>query len=58
MDEVFRVPLTAFMNPRMVEVREVDTPGGRREVRSYHLANRQIWGLAAHILEDLFDRLR
>ena len=57
-DEVFRVPLSAFLNPRMMEVQELETPGSRRQVRSYHLANRQIWGLAAHIVEDLIERLR
>jgi 8-oxo-dGTP pyrophosphatase MutT (NUDIX family) len=56
--EIFRVPLSAFANPRMVEEREVAFADGIRRVRAYHLGNRLIWGVAAHILEDLLDRLR
>ncbi len=54
--EVFRVPLSAFANPTLVE--ETSVPGSTVRVRGYHVGRRILRGLAAHILEDLLDRLR
>jgi NUDIX domain len=56
--EVFRVPLAAFGNPRLVEEFEEVTAGGVRRVRAYHLGSRRVWGVAAGIIEDLLARLR
>src|SRR4030095_16782616 len=51
--EVFNLPLTAFANPRLVEERTVELDGRRRQIRIYHVGNRQIWGLTARILQNL-----
>ena len=55
--EVFSLPLTAFANPRLVEDRTVRIDGVPRNLRIYHVANRQIWGLTARILQNLLERL-
>jgi len=55
--EVFSIPLTAFANPRMVEERAVSLDGRRRDIRIYHVGNRQIWGLTARVLQNLLIRL-
>jgi 8-oxo-dGTP pyrophosphatase MutT (NUDIX family) len=55
--EVFSLPLTAFANPRLVEEREVLLDGVRRNLRIYHIGNRQIWGLTARVLQNLLVRL-
>jgi 8-oxo-dGTP pyrophosphatase MutT (NUDIX family) len=55
--EIFRLPLTAFANPRMVEEREVLLDGAPRTLRIYHVGNRQIWGLTARVLQNLLVRL-
>lgn len=55
--EVFRLPLSAFTNPRLVEDREVTYDGVRRAVRIYHVGSRQIWGVTARILQILLARL-
>ena len=55
--EVFSVPLTAFANPRLVEERTVEVDGRRRDLRIYHVGNRQIWGLTARILQNLLIRV-
>lgn len=55
--EVFNLPLTAFANPRLVEERTVELDGRRRQIRIYHVGNRQIWGLTARILQNLLVRV-
>ncbi len=55
--EIFRLPLTAFANPRMVEEREVLLNGVPRSLRIYHVGNRQIWGMTARVLQNLLIRL-
>jgi 8-oxo-dGTP pyrophosphatase MutT (NUDIX family) len=55
--EVFRLPLSAFGNPSLVEDRQVVYNGVRRNVRVYHVGRRQIWGLTAQILQNLLVRL-
>lgn len=55
--EVFSLPLSAFANPRLVEERTVTVNGDEREIRIYHIGNRQIWGLTARILQNLLVRL-
>lgn len=55
--EVFSLPLSAFANPRAVEEREVLIEGRPREIRIYHIGNRQIWGLTARILQNLLVRI-
>jgi 8-oxo-dGTP pyrophosphatase MutT (NUDIX family) len=55
--EIFRLPLSAFTNPRLAEDREVVYDGVRRSVRIYHVGNRQIWGVTARILHVLLARL-
>ena len=55
--EAFRVPLTAFANPRLVEDRTIRIDGAERVIRVYHVGSRQIWGLTARILQNLLERL-
>ena len=55
--EVFNLPLAAFANPRLVEERTVELDGRRRQIRIYHIGNRQIWGLTARILQNLLVRV-
>jgi 8-oxo-dGTP pyrophosphatase MutT (NUDIX family) len=55
--EVFSLPLSAFANPRLVEDRTIKINGDEREIRIYHIGNRQIWGLTARILQNLLERL-
>ena len=55
--EVFSLPLTAFANPRMMEDRTVKIDGVPRQLRIYHVGNRQIWGLTARILQNLLIRV-
>lgn len=55
--EAFRVPLTAFANPRLVEDRRIKIDGKEREIRVYYVGSRQIWGLTARILQNLLARL-
>lgn len=55
--EDFRVPLSAFAHPRMVEDRRVSIDGVERTIRVYHVGSRQIWGLTARILQLLLSRL-
>jgi len=55
--EVFNLPLSAFANPRLVEERTVELDGRRRQIRIYHIGNRQIWGLTARILQNLLVRV-
>ncbi|MEA2600533.1 MAG: hypothetical protein QOF89_1525 [Acidobacteriota bacterium] len=55
--EVFSLPLSAFSNPKMVEERDVLINGAQRNLRIYHVGNRQIWGLTARILQNLMIRL-
>ncbi len=55
--EAFRVPLSAFANPRLVEDRTIKIDGVEREIRVYYVGSRQIWGLTARILQNLVERL-
>lgn len=55
--EVFRVPLTALANPRLIEEQEVKLEGRVRRLRIYHVGQRRVWGLTARILENLLGRL-
>jgi 8-oxo-dGTP pyrophosphatase MutT (NUDIX family) len=55
--EAFKVPLTAFANPRLVEDRTVLLDGHQRTFRVYHVGSRQIWGLTARLLQNLLERL-
>ncbi|HYG62662.1 MAG TPA: CoA pyrophosphatase [Thermoanaerobaculia bacterium] len=55
--EVFSLPLSAFANPRLVEERTITLNGVDRDIRIYHIGNRQIWGLTARILQNLLQRL-
>jgi 8-oxo-dGTP pyrophosphatase MutT (NUDIX family) len=55
--EVFSLPLSAFANPRLVEERTIKINGVDRDIRIYHIGNRQIWGLTARILQNLLQRL-
>ena len=55
--EAFRVPLSAFANPRMVEDRTVVIEGTERVLRVYHVGSRQIWGLTAGIVQNLLQRI-
>jgi len=55
--EVFRLPLSAFANPKLVEERPVSFNGVERTLRIYHVGRRQIWGLTARILQNLLVRL-
>jgi 8-oxo-dGTP pyrophosphatase MutT (NUDIX family) len=55
--EVFRLPLAAFANPKLVEERPVKINNVERMLRIYHVGGRQIWGLTARILQNLLVRL-
>jgi 8-oxo-dGTP pyrophosphatase MutT (NUDIX family) len=55
--EIFRLPLSAFENPRLIEDRDVVYEGVRRSVRIYHVGSRQVWGVTARILQLLLARL-
>ena len=55
--EIFSLPLKAFSNPQLVEDRTVKINGQKRQIRIYHVAGRQIWGLTARILQNLLVRL-
>jgi 8-oxo-dGTP pyrophosphatase MutT (NUDIX family) len=55
--DVFKLPLSAFANPRMIEEREVKVNDVRRMLRIYHVGQRQVWGLTARILQNLLFRL-
>lgn len=56
-DEVFPVPLSAFVNPQLVEDRPVTIDGQERMLRIYHVGGRQVWGLTARIIQNLLQRL-
>jgi 8-oxo-dGTP pyrophosphatase MutT (NUDIX family) len=56
-DEVFRVPLSAFANPALIEDRRVLVNDRERTLRIYHVGKRQVWGLTAGVLHDLLLRL-
>ncbi len=55
--EIFSLPLKAFSNPQLIEDRTVKVNGQKRQIRIYHVAGRQIWGLTAKILQNLLTRL-
>jgi 8-oxo-dGTP pyrophosphatase MutT (NUDIX family) len=55
--EIFSLPLSAFVHPSLIEDRTVKINGQKRPIRIYHVANRQIWGLTARILQNLLVRL-
>jgi 8-oxo-dGTP pyrophosphatase MutT (NUDIX family) len=55
--DIFRLPLSAFANPRLVEEREVLLNGVARSLRIYHIGQRTIWGLTARVLQNLLVRL-
>lgn len=56
-EEIFSVPISAFLNPSMVEDRAVAIDGQQRLMRVYHLGGRQVWGLTARIVQNLLLRL-
>ena len=55
--EVFNVPLSAFINPRLVEDQAVSINGQLRLLRVYHIGNHRVWGLTARIIQLLLQRL-
>lgn len=55
--ETFSVPLLEFANPRLVEERLVVINGKERLLRSYHVGDRQVWGLTARVVQNLMQRL-
>lgn len=55
--EAFNVPLAEFADPGVIEDREVVLEGRTRELRIYHVAGRQVWGLTARVLQNLMERL-
>lgn len=56
-EEIFAVPVSAFVNPSLVEDRAVSIDGQERLMRIYHIGGRQVWGLTARIVQDLLSRL-
>ena len=56
-DEIFPVPITAFVNPQLVEDRPVVVDGKESMHRVYHVGGRQVWGLTARIVQNLLVRL-
>jgi 8-oxo-dGTP pyrophosphatase MutT (NUDIX family) len=55
--EVYRVPLRALADPRLVEDRRIVFNGVPRQVRVYHFGAIQIWGVTARIVQALLARL-
>lgn len=55
--DVFSVPLSALVNPTLVEDRAVVIDGVERSLRIYHVGRRKIWGLTARVLQNLLRRL-
>lgn len=55
--EVFSLPLSALVNPSLVEDRRVRLDGVERSLRIYHVGRHQIWGLTARVLQNLLLRL-
>jgi 8-oxo-dGTP pyrophosphatase MutT (NUDIX family) len=56
-EEVFAVPISAFANPKMIEDRQVTVDGRERWIRVYHVGSRHVWGLTAHVIQNLLERL-
>jgi 8-oxo-dGTP pyrophosphatase MutT (NUDIX family) len=56
-EELFPVPLSAFVNPSLIEDRLVMINGEERMLRMYHVAGRQVWGLTGRIVQSLLYRL-
>ena len=56
-EEIFAVPISAFVNPSLVEDRTVSIDGQERLMRIYHIGGRQVWGLTARIVQNLLARL-
>jgi len=55
--EVFRVPLRALSDPRLIEDRRIVFNGVPRQLRVYHFGAYQIWGVTARIVQMLLERL-
>lgn len=55
--ELFPVPVSAFVNPQLVEDRVVLVGDREQLTRIYHVAGRQVWGLTARIVYNLLVRL-
>ena len=56
-EDIFALPISAFLHPTAVEDRVVLLDGQERELRIYHVGRRQVWGLTARILQNLLQRL-
>lgn len=56
-DQVFSVPISAFLNPTLVEEQAVRIDGVDRLLRIYHVGGHRVWGLTARILQNLLQRL-
>lgn len=56
-EEAFGVPLSAFINPHLVEDQAVSINGDLRIMRVYHVGNHRVWGLTARIIQLLLQRL-
>ncbi len=55
--EIFSVPMSAFLNPRLVEEQAVRIDGVTQMLRIYHVGGHRVWGLTARILQNLLQRL-
>ena len=55
--ELFALPLSALQNPQLVEDRQITVDDNKAWIRIYHMGRRRIAGVAAQILEGLFQRL-
>lgn len=55
--EVFSLPLSALVDPTLVEDRAVSIDGVQRSLRIYHVGRHKVWGLTARILQNLLRRL-
>ncbi len=56
-DELFSVPLVAFLNPTLVESQILEFQGKQYQVPIYHFGRHRIWGLTARIIQNLLQRL-
>jgi 8-oxo-dGTP pyrophosphatase MutT (NUDIX family) len=55
--EIVEIPVSALMNPRVVEEREVERDGRMERLLFYHYGHHVVWGATARILWELLGVL-
>lgn len=56
-EQVFQIPISYLLDPRVVEERPVKWKGREVQTLVYHYSGHAIWGATAHILGDLLSAL-